>query len=88
MAEVRSVEGMLRGQKCYACGKPFRDPNNRQQACLIDDGHRFVLVGPECYRKVIKGGDTGHKPANGGPRLFYSQEQASRYVNLFGMDKP
>jgi hypothetical protein len=74
----------LHGEKCYACGRKFRDPNNRQDAFLIDDGHATVLVGPECFRRIVKGGDTGYQPPNGSPRLFITKEQAKRYVRLFG----
>lgn len=63
--------------RCYACGKRFRDPNNRQAAFLPDDGHASVLVGPECFRKIVKAAHQGYQPQSGGPRLFVEKRFAA-----------
>jgi hypothetical protein len=67
--------------RCYACGKPFRDPNNRQDVFLPDDDHRTVLVGPECFRHVVRAAAVGYQPPRGGPRLFIEKRYAERYAD-------
>lgn len=68
------------GDRCYACGKRFHDPNRRQDVFLLDDDHRAVLVGPECFRKVVASGWLGYQPMRGGPRLFIEKRYAVEYA--------
>ncbi|MDB6013644.1 MAG: hypothetical protein JWL65_5894 [Gammaproteobacteria bacterium] len=69
--------------KCYACGKPFRDPNRQRHAFLEDDDYASVAVGPDCFRHIVKSGEIGYKPARGGPRLFVERHfaQAASSIN-------
>lgn len=70
----------IQSDRCYACGKRFRDPNRRQDVFLSDDGHRSVLVGPECFRKIVEAAAAGHQPARGGSRLFLQRKDARVYA--------
>lgn len=71
----------LQTYECYACGQRFRNPDNWHDVFLQDDGHRSVMVGPECFTRVLKAGPAGYAPPRGGPRLFIEKRFAEAFAN-------
>jgi hypothetical protein len=53
-------------ERCFACGRnlgssPFRVDTRDAQT---------VFVGRECYKLVVRAGEAGYQPPQGGPRLY------------------
>jgi len=62
-------------EKCFACdrplGKPFTVTTN--ESFKDEDGEETyyrILVGPECFKRIMKAGDKGYQPPLGGPKLY------------------
>lgn len=56
---------MEQDDKCYCCGKGFRNKQNRYLA-RTDDGAQTVYVGPDCHEKIVKAGAKGYQPMKRG----------------------
>lgn len=71
----------LTKEKCYACGRPMKPgPTSVLTVYLVDDDHRPVHVGPDCFRHVHRAASSGYRPPHGGPRLFATAQLAKTYV--------
>jgi len=52
--------------KCFACDRPMKS-----RKFLIDTrDDQDAFVGPECFKHIVKAGETGYQPPLGGPRLY------------------
>lgn len=58
---------MDQDDKCFACGKAFRD-GKKLLADTRED--QKVFVGSACMKKIIRAGEAGYQPPLGGPRLY------------------
>jgi hypothetical protein len=56
----------MSGPKCFACGKSIRSTAHE---IGTRDG-QTAYVGPECFKLIVRSGETGYQPPKGGPRLF------------------
>jgi hypothetical protein len=69
--------------QCFACGARLARPEFVFTADRMSDGRHYeVYVGPECFKHVIAGGESGYQPPRGGPRLFSHVEHASHAAQL------
>lgn len=57
--------------KCFACDKPLK--SEPHWADTRDD--QIVPVGPCCFKKIKKAGETGYQPPLGGPKLYPKKEE-------------
>lgn len=59
---------------CFACGKRLYS-GYRLVKCEDD---QTAFVGPVCYQRIKKSGNTGWVPSLGGPRLFILEAKGDK----------
>lgn len=72
----------MSAMRCYVCARPGCDiANDCREVFLEDDSHQTVYVGPTCFKKVERAGSAGVQSKNGGPRVFFTYEQAAKFAS-------
>jgi hypothetical protein len=65
--------------QCFACGRKLQ---GSPPFCLADTrDDQTVLVGQECYKKILASGQVGYQPPQGGPKLWdATPDQKAEYA--------
>jgi hypothetical protein len=72
----------MSSMRCYVCARHGCDiANDRRAVFLEDDSHQTVYVGRTCYKKVQRAGNSGVQSKNGGPRVFFTFDQAAKFAS-------
>lgn len=67
-------------EPCYVCQKPLKPNAKTGEVVLEDDNHGHVVVGRDCFERVIKAGYDGVRSGKGkGPMVFATTEMAMAY---------
>lgn len=70
----------MSAMRCFVCQSPGDNiASDCREVYLEDDGHKTVYVGPTCFKKVERAGSMGVQAKGGGPRVFFTFDQAAAF---------